>query len=394
MTLMALASTLTSLDLDPYASSRSLDVMAGDLFDLGLHVDLLVVSTYEGFYEGLPGSMVAQLRQRCGIDIASLQKSLDLRGAPLIRGWISDDLDSDVNWSKANTRTRFRRLAIIESPRDEDSLQEEWPAFNQLFCLLALLPLSGIHCPSVASPLLSAGNHGIKPNLLFPPLLARRRDRLKHLPDLERLVIFDRNHSYIRQLAEHVNKEAKRNKSYTADLTVDDNDLNLKALRQSLMALAKLPGGINTENIQKIDQQLSEGVIRPVVLGTFIRRLVENLAQVALGSTSSRPSLNLELKALSHEYGCDPWIMSCLHQIRVYGNWMVHEQPLRQGSRASSRTVMKEDVVMVLMALQRALDAYPWIRPGRGRPSRPKSTAPSKTRKAVSPIQAPVYRRA
>ena len=94
---MALANTLTSLDLDPYASSRSLDVMAGDLFALGLHVDLLVVSTYEGFYEGLPGSMVAQLRERCGIDLSSLKKSLDLRAASLIRGWISEEIDGEVN---------------------------------------------------------------------------------------------------------------------------------------------------------------------------------------------------------------------------------------------------------------------------------------------------------
>jgi hypothetical protein len=176
-------SVLTSLDLDPYASGRSIDVIAGDLFLLGLDVDLLVISTFEGFYEGLPGSLVAQLKEQRSLDVARLEKALDLRAAPLIRGWVSEELttlNTQAN-NPAHPQTRFKRLAVIESPRDGHDDRCDWPAFNQLFCLLALLPLNGIQCQSVASPLLSAGNHGVDPQRLIPTLMERCRDRSRHL---------------------------------------------------------------------------------------------------------------------------------------------------------------------------------------------------------------------
>ena len=377
-------SVLTSLDLDPYASGRSIDVIAGDLFLLGLDVDLLVISTFEGFYEGLPGSLVAQLKEQRSLDVARLEKALDLRAAPLIRCWVSEELttlNTQAN-NPAHPQTRFKRLAVIESPRDGHDDRCDWPAFNQLFCLLALLPLNGIQCQSVASPLLSAGNHGVDPQRLIPTLMERCRDRLRHLPDLERLVIFDRNYEAAKLIADHIDHEARRSESYTAQIIIESSDLDVEGLKKCLANLAKRKGGINAENINNIYLQLKEGTIKPVVLGTYLRRLIENLMRITLQQQSAK--LHHDLHSLSQRTDGDSWIISCLHQIRVYCNWMVHDQTPLAGSRTLPRAVLKEDVVMVLMALHRALKAYPWIRAGR---ERGRSMYPGPERKLNKPIR-------
>ena len=373
---------LTSLDLDPYASGRSLDVVSGDLFDLGLRVDLLVISAFEGFYEGLPGSLIAQLRDHCGVDVASLKPALDFRGAPLVRGWVSEPLSGpsgEPRWPHGS-RTRFQRLAIIESPREQDSGLGDWPAFNQLFSLLALLPLNGIQCRSVASPLLSAGNHGIAPARLMPALTERCRDRLRHLPDLERLVIFDRNKEAARLLAERINKDAKRSESQTTDIQLKPGDLDIKSLSEQLKGLASRPEqGINQENIHEILLQLSTGVIKPVPLGSFLRRLTENLLRISL--KRERVGIHEGLSVLKATEDCDTWVISCLHQIRVYANLMVHDNTPLVRSKARQHEVLKEDVLMVLMALHRALKSYPWLPPGRIRyrsPYQPTARKPEK----------------
>jgi hypothetical protein len=48
-------------------------VTKGDLFQLDLEIDLLVISAYEGFYGGLPGSLIGQLRDQCGIEVGQFE---------------------------------------------------------------------------------------------------------------------------------------------------------------------------------------------------------------------------------------------------------------------------------------------------------------------------------
>lgn len=354
---------LTSLDLDPFASGRSLDVTKGDLFQLDLDIDLLVISAYEGFYGGLPGSLIGQLRDQCGIEVGQLRCQLDLRSSDPIRAWISEELASvepPPKWP-TDSRTRFRRLAVIESPKDGYQDQREWPAFNQLFCLLALLPLHGIHCQTVASPLLSAGNHGVDPESLFPALLARCRDRLRHLPDLERLVIFDRNQEAIRRLAAQIDSKAQRSEDYKRNIKLDSSDLDLEPLRKTLANLMVLNDpSISEKDIYELHRQLQSDEITPISLGVHCRRLVENLLRHTFQQSTLSPNDGLRMLAWNRDV--DPWIISCLHQVRVFGNWMSHDQTPLPSSQALRREVRREDVVMMLLALCRALEAYPWVR--------------------------------
>ena len=98
---------------------------------------------------------------------------------------------------------------------------------------------------------------------------------------------------------------------------------------------------------------LKEKLVTPIALGLYSRRLIERLV---VEQTMGNPGLTLHqgIQLLARA-NCDPWLISCLHQVRVFGNWMGH-------SNSSNRRcfVGSSDISCVLMALYRVLEDYPW----------------------------------
>ncbi len=183
---------LNAFDVDPSAAERSIELRSGELFALGLQADLLVISAYADHYKPVPGTLVARLEEMCGLELEGMPRQFDLSDGPLA-AWLSPPLQQlphPPRWPSGSA-TRFGRLAVIEPPAvrwqsgSSAAQSDAWPAFQQLFSLLDLLPLQGIECPVVAVPLLSAGNQGIRPERLFPALLERCRDGFRHVPDLD-----------------------------------------------------------------------------------------------------------------------------------------------------------------------------------------------------------------
>jgi len=350
---------LNAFDVDPGAAERTLELRAGELFALGLQADLLVVSAYAGNYEPVPGTLVARLRETCGVALGELPRVLDLSGGP-VGAWVSPplaELSPDALWPQ-DSRTRFGRIAVVESPANaipaESSAEAAaWPAFNQLFCLLALLPLHGIDCPTVATPLLSAGNQGVQPQRLFPALIERCRDGFRHVPDLERLVLFDRQRAPLEQLAAQIDQELQRNPSERQLLDLAGPALGPQELLSALQSFSRRHPELDVEgDVAELLHQLGGLQTTAVALGLHGRRLVERLVRQRLGWR--RGTLYQGLQVLARQE-VNPWILSCLHQVRVFGNWMGH--PSRNGER---RAVTLTDVTAMLAALQRVLEDYPW----------------------------------
>ena len=108
-------------------------------------------------------------------------------------------------------------------------------------------------------------------------------------------------------------------------------------------------------DLAELLELLDDGEISPFALGMHSRRVVEQLVQHSLvDQGKQRVSLFVGINLL-RQRGVDPWLVSCLHQIRAFGNWMVH--PQGPGRR---RQVELADVLAVLAALQRVLADYPW----------------------------------
>ena len=352
---------LNAFDVDPGAAERTLELRAGELFALGLRADLLVVSAYAGNYDPVKGTLVQRLGEACGLDLSTLPRELDLSGSS-IGAWISPPLRSlskPARWP-AGSDTRFLRLGVIESPAgmasaDPAGCPTSWPAFQQLFSLLALLPLQGIDCPVVAVPLLSAGNQGIAAERLFPALLERCRDGFRHVPDLERLIIFDRQQAPLEALAQRIDAELGRYPSARELLRLPETGGSFLELLAILEGFCRRhPDTEVSQDVAELRHLLGGLETTAVALGLHGRRLVERLVRQRLGWRSRSFSLYQGIQALNRQE-LDPWIISCLHQVRVFGNWMGH--PSRTGQR---RAVALTDVTAMLAALQRVLEDYPW----------------------------------
>ena len=96
--------------------------------------------------------------------------------------------------------------------------------------------------------------------------------------------------------------------------------------------------------------------VSPIALGIHARRVVEGLVlrRLAGESDAHRLNLNRGIRRLG-EQGADRWLISCLHQVRCFGNWMGHPS-----TDDAPRPVQLHDVIAMLSALQRVLEDYPW----------------------------------
>lgn len=350
---------LNAFDVDPGAAERTVELQAGELFALGIRADLLVVSAWPGVYRPDEGTLVQRLEQACGLRLGALPRQLDLTGTA-IGAWVSPPLaalDPPVRWP-ARSATRFLRLAVVESPAPElpppeHPLQGPWPVFNQLFSLLAVLPLQDIHCPVVATPLLAAGNQQVAPERLFPALLERCRSGFRHVPDLERLIVFDRQQAPLEDLAARIDQELGRFPAERQQLDLQAGAAVISQLQGVLSGFCRLhPSLAMAGDVEELLHLLSGGSVTAMALGMHSRRLVERLVCERLGWR--RATLYQGLQSLSRD-GLDPWLISCLHQVRVFGNWMGH--PSRPGQR---RVVSTSDALAMLTALLRVLEDYPW----------------------------------
>jgi hypothetical protein len=346
---------LNAFDVDPGADERTLELQAGELHDLGLKADLLVVSARQGSYEPLPGTLIHSLEHQFGIKTAHLPKTLDMRSSD-IAAWVSPpltELPQRPSWPVASS-TRFSRIAVVESPCSvQDALERPWPVFRQLFSLLAVLPLQGIDCPVVATPLLSAGNQAVAPERLFPDLLSCCRSGFRHVPDLERLIVFDRRQKPLELLAERIDLELGRSPGDRDVVPLGDLD----RLRVELLGLLRGFGRLHPQLVADVDLSelshlLASDQVTPVALGMHSRRLVERMVRHHLGWR--RGGLYQGLQALQRR-DLSPWLLSCLHQVRVFGNWMGHPSPPEK-----RQSVTPVDLATMLAALHRVLESYPW----------------------------------
>lgn len=354
---------LNGFDVDTATGTRHVELRVGDLPALGIEVDLLVVSAFEGDYRPLEGTLLGRLEQAYGIRLDRLASALDLRSSPL-KCWVSEAID----WSHGPPpepgealTTRFKRIAVVEGTvewQPDDLLP--WSPFNRLFSLLALLPMRQIPAASVASALLGSGDQGMDALRHIPDLLEAYRAAFRHVPELQQLILFGRTESTLGILGQAIDAALVRPNPATSRLPLPKDLAGLGhlpgLLRRGQEQLgASLPHGL-LHDLAELLELLDDEQISPFALGMHSRRVVEQLVQHSLADPAV-PTVSLFVGInLLRQRGVDPWLISCLHQIRSFGNWMVHPQGSGQ-----QRQVELADVLAVLASLQRVLADYPWV---------------------------------
>ena len=350
------------------APGRTVLISHGDLFAEGINVDLLVISAREGFYEPEDGSMVSVLLKKCGLVVGDLRRApaVDLTQAPTIRAWITPDLESLPSkpcWPDGS-RTRFKRLAVIETPDGAQQEDNERPVFQQMFCLLALLPMHSIECNSVATPLLNTGRQKAKPKELYPAMIRAIGGGFRHVPDLQQLVIFDLKRETLEELSKEIDQALNRSPLQRERLRIREEnqdliDRLLVSLQRFRMDQKEAMQDKEVEQIiAGIEHQLLSPDITLVTLAISARKLLESLVARRLRGRGKGMSLYGMINLLAPDVSS--WSLNAIHTVRIFGNWMGHVSTDREPDQPPRSPVCHADMLTMLLSLQRVLEDYPW----------------------------------
>ena len=350
---------------------RTLELRFGDYFKLNLHTDLLVISAWDGFYEPEDGTMIKALEKSCGIRVKDLARAYDFTLIPSLKAWISEELDPDA--ARSSGFSHFRRLVVVESPRvdpenngqsdDGESGARSIPVFQQMFRLLALLPLYEISCRTVATPILNTGGQGAKLNQLIDNLRHSIRTGFENVPELKQMVIFDIRREPMEELNNALNDHLQRPDIQSKRIANDEElGFDSKTLKAELRRLRKRAEFKSSEDIHPIfadiQHELDASEISLVTIGISARKLIEILvtartSKEGLGDASLYRRINYLEPSIS------PWIANALHGVRIFGNWMGHADLDGTGS-LPSREVSRHDLTIMLQQLQCVVAHYPW----------------------------------
>jgi hypothetical protein len=366
------------------APGRTVLITHGDLFAEGINVDLLVISAREGFYEPEAGSMVSVLLKSCGLVVGDLRRNpaLDLTQAPTIRAWITPELDTlpaGPRWPEGS-RTRFKRLAVVETPDQEKCKDSEMPVFQQMFCLLALLPMHQIACNSVATPLLNTGRQKAKPKQLYPAMIRAVGSGFRHVPDLQQLVIFDLKRESLEELSKEIDRTLERSPLQRERLRIREENQDL--MERLLASLQRFRVGQKDamqdreieQIIAEIEHQLRSADITLITLAISARKLLESLVARRLRGRGKGMNLYGMINLLAPDVSS--WSLNAIHTVRIFGNWMGHASTDSEPDQPPRSPVSHDDMLTMLLALQRVLDDYPWplkvrkVIPSKGIPSK------------------------
>lgn len=367
------------------APGRTVVISHGDLFAEAINVDLLVISAKAGFYEPEPGSMVSVLLNKCGLVVGDLRRApaLDLTQAPTIRAWVTPDLETlpqKPQWPEGS-RTRFRRLAVVETAENEVHDGDEQPVFQQMFCLLALLPMHGIDCSSVATPLLNTGRQKAQPRQLYPAMIRAVGNGFRHVPDLSQLVIFDLKRENLEDLSKEIDRTLERSPLQRERLSIrEENQEMIDRLLASLERFMKNQKEVMQDSraeqmLAEIEHQLRSPDITLVTLGITARKLLEALVARRLHGRGKGLGLYAMINLLQPDISA--WSSNAMHTVRIFGNWMGHAATDEEPDQLPTSTVRHDDMLAMLLSLQRVLDDYPW--PLKMRRTLPRKRIPSKS---------------
>jgi hypothetical protein len=351
------------------AEDRGLALRSGDFFREGLHSDLLVISAWDRYYEPVAGTMIAALR-RCGITVGALSRALDFTGCDSIRGWVSEELDTPeapIAWPQGST-TRFRRLAVIESPRPQPdrpgdaAAGETIPVFEKMFRLLALLPLHQVPCQSVATPLLNAGQQQARLQQLIPGLIQGVRVGFENVPELKELVIFDIKEQAIDDLREamlvHFHSTPK-----ASELRPNaEQRIQFREIAEKLQSFKERPD--TSETAKTIAQDIlaelddKQKKVNLVAIGISARKLIEYLVGARTRGMSSEVNLFRRINYL--EGSINPWTINALHTVRIFGNWMGHAEFQHFEERDQPPPRISIYHLMAMLLALRCVVAEPW----------------------------------
>ena len=332
---------LTTVGFDsPYGYKR-VEVRHGDITQLSIRHDLLVISAFKGGYLPTPGSLMGALLTNLGLSVEELAQDMFLDLRKPLSTWISRPLE---NFS-------FKRILCVEMVGTEFSIEE---TFENLFASVGLLHSKQIDAQSIVMPLLASGEQGIPKQEIIQTLLPLCKNALFASPSLNSITFAERRIEKALEIDTVINETLGRK-----ELKFPRNEV-MEALRTEILELASQAAERypEAELFSEIINVFRREDLRSFEAGVLARRLVEFVVNDVIRKSGATPGIDLYKKIETlHNRKVSMWMSSYMHLLRIFGNESVHE---RDDSRLP-RELTENDFIISLFCMNRVLRF--WLEP-------------------------------
>lgn len=325
------------VDIDTRSGYRRFELHHADITNLGFKTDVLVVSAFRDDYEPVPNTVMGALYRK-GVNVEQLAENplLDFRST--LGVWVAEmPMDSDIS----------NYLVCVEMTGYDFSYEE---ILENLFSILSILEVRKIKIKTISMPVIGAGNQGIDPNLIIPPILEASMEFLMHAKYAEKIMYVVNKKSKVEVMAKQMNNQLGRK------LITMENDPFIEGIRKELFSeinkIRTIKGSVATlDDLARI----LETKFQPFELAGIARKTLEYMLKELSHDEESSLTLVQLINNLRIQAAPAPWIISYMHALRVFGNESLHHSDHKERKPAH---VEAEDVKICLFCLQRVLNFY------------------------------------
>jgi hypothetical protein len=326
---------------------KTIEVHNQDITQLEWHVDILVVSAYQGSYAPAPGTVIESLEQKKLINFSQLANTPDVDLKSPLGCWLTHPVESLGNG-------RILCIEGIKTSIQKSGGSEE--ALSNLFGTLALLSHKNVKCSKVAMPLLGTGYQRNEIEKVLPVLVEKAIHTLLNVSTINTIYFVEIDSDRVILIDDTINKHLQREYDKLEAIFEDDSLVQLfEGVISKLLQVKSTNNRLSKSNtLNNLISKILRKDLRFYELGILSRKTVELLVKEISGLPESKEySLNDHINELRSKNVAD-WMITYMHTLRVFGNSVAHEGI----EKTFPNHMEKADILVFAHAFSRFLDFY------------------------------------
>jgi hypothetical protein len=321
---------------------KNIEIHHDDLSRLNWPVDVLVISAFRGSYEPTPGTLIEALEKNAQIKVMDLfqTKRFDFRDT--LNAWVSERIENK----------NFKYIICLEGMSDSfNSTGMIEPHLEDLLAVLSVLQHKGLNIKSIAVPLLGTGQQRIAVNELVPLLIKKSKELLETIQLVQTIYFVHPRIENVELVNDEINRLLQRGPD-KLELIRQDTEIAaiLDRISNKLLSLKTSFGWGKMRGLDELSYRITKPDIRFYELGILSRRAMESILKSLLAS-NRQMTLNEMVNEL-HRFKLSSWMLTYMHTVRSFGNFLAHDS----GENQRKGQLSREDILFFAHALDRFLD--------------------------------------
>jgi hypothetical protein len=229
-------------------------------------------------------------------------------------------------------------------------------AFESLFGTIALLGFKNISINKIALPILGTGFQGNSIEFVLPKLLELSLDCLNRVAEIHSLFFIENDLNKAMEIDASINKYLHRSNELLESVFEDAYLIDLfNTVSNSLLRIRGSSNKFkNNHTINTLIDKIENRKLRFFELAILSRKLLELLlSDLVPLDKSSHPKIIDYINELRSKNVAD-WMITYLHTLRIFGNFVAHEN----GKLDIPNHMEKTEMVVYVNALNRVLEFY------------------------------------